>query len=128
MGFPGKTLRANLGLKLLALAISFVFWAVYFGQAPATRSYDVPLAFLLPAGVVFEGGVPSTVNVQVRGAERLLRSIAASELSFTVDLRASEVGPASVRLDSSMAHAVAGTEIVRITPAEFRLDLAKATR
>jgi len=45
LGFLRKYIFANAGLKLLALAISFLVWATYTAEPYAEVGFQVPLEF-----------------------------------------------------------------------------------
>lgn len=114
----------NLGLKLLALAISFSLWVTYTAEPFADVGYNVPLAFEnVPPGLALGDDAPNTVHVRLRGRTGLLRRLTPAELNFSVNLAGSKAGPVLVRLKPEMVRVPYGTEVVLITPAQFRLSL-----
>ena len=73
MGFLRKYVFANAGLKLLALAISFLLWATYTAEPYAEVGFQVPLEFTtMPTQLEMSGDVPTVVHVRVRGRSALL--------------------------------------------------------
>jgi hypothetical protein len=114
----------DVGLKLLALAISFFLWASYTAEPFAQVSYDVPLAFVnVPPNLAIAENVPSAAHVLVRGRAGLAQRLAPGDLSLMVDLSHARLGETPVRLTLAMVRAPYGIEVVRITPAQFRVAL-----
>jgi hypothetical protein len=114
----------NLGLKVLALAISFSLWATYTAEPFADVGYDVVLAFVnVPAGLALTGDAPNAVHVRLRGRTGLLRRLTAADLNFTVNLAAAHAGTIPVQLTTGMVNTPYGTEVVLITPSQFRVTL-----
>ncbi len=114
----------NVGLKLLALAISFSLWVTYTAEPFADVGYNVPLAFVnVPAGLALGDDAPNVVHVRLRGRSGLLRRLAPSDLNFNVDLAGTKAGRVPVELKPEMVHTPYGTEVVLITPAQFRVTL-----
>ncbi len=77
MGFLRKYVFANAGLKLLAVAISFLLWATYTAEPFSEVGFQVPLEFTtMPPQLEMAGEVPTLVHIRVRGRSALLRRIA----------------------------------------------------
>ena len=122
----------DLGLKLLALAISFSLWAVYTAEPFAQVAYNVPLAYVnVPSGLVISGiaagNVPANVRVILRGRSGLLRRMVPADLDFVVDLAGTRAGDVPVRLKPDMVRVPYGTEVMRITPSEYAVTLVPTT-
>jgi hypothetical protein len=122
----------DLGLKLLALAISFSLWAVYTAEPFAQVAYNVPLAYVnVPPGLVVSGiaagNVPATVRVILRGRSGLLRRLVPADLDFVVDLAGTRAGEVPVRLKPDMVRVPYGTEVMRITPSDYAVTLVPTT-
>ena len=110
-------------MKLLALAISFSLWAVYTAEPFAEVTYSVPLAFVnTPAGLDL-AAVPGDVRVRVRGRSGLLRRIAPSEASISVDLAGSSAGDNLLQLTPDQVAVPYGVTVVRINPAQIHITL-----
>jgi hypothetical protein len=118
----------NLGLKLLALAISFSLWTAYVAQPIAEISYDAPLAFInVPSGVTIPADAPATVRLLVRGREAVLRRISPGDLTLTVDLGHANPGQTTLPLNPEMATAPFGTRVVSLTPEQVRVSWVAAS-
>lgn len=127
-----RLLFHDVGLKLLALAISFSLWAVYTAEPFAQVAYNVPLAFInVPPTMVVSGvtagNVPATVRVTLRGRSGLVRRLVPADLNFSIDLGGTRAGEVPVRLTADMVRVPYGTEVVRIAPSEFSVSLVPTT-
>ncbi len=112
------------GLKLLALFLSFLFWATYTAEPPAEVGYLVPLEFRnIPAQLEISGDVPTQVHVRVRGRAALLRRLTPADLGIIVDLSGRTAGAASIPLSPANVEVPYGAQVVRVTPAQIHLRL-----
>lgn len=119
-----RLLLRNLGLKVIALAISFFLWATYTAEPFEQIGYNVPVAYLnVPEGLAVGGAPPNAVRVVLRGRSGLLRRLTAADLTLDVDLATAPSGDIPIRLSASMVTVPYGTEVLRIAPAEFRVSL-----
>ena len=114
----------NLGLKVLAVGISFMLWATYTAEPFAEVAYNVPVAFVnVPRTLAVAGDAPTTARVVVSGRAGLLRQLTSSDLGLNVDLSRVRSGETQIQLTSAMVNAPFGTQVVRLTPPEFQLSL-----
>lgn len=119
-----RLLLHNLGLKVIALAISFFLWATYTAEPFEQIGYNVPVAYLnVPEGLAVGGAPPNAVRVVLRGRSGLLRRLTAADLTLDVDLATAPSGDVPVRLSPTMVTVPYGTEVLRIAPAEFHVSL-----
>jgi len=119
-----RLLLHNLGLKFIALAISFFLWATYTAEPFEQIGYNVPVAYLnVPEGLAVGGAPPNAVRVVLRGRSGLLRRLSPADLTLDVDLATAPLGEVPIRLASSMVTVPYGTEVLRIAPAEFHVSL-----
>jgi hypothetical protein len=122
--FFKRVVLHNLGLKLLALAISFSLWATYAAQPVAQFGYDVPVAFVnVPHDLTIASNAPTAVHLLIQGHVALMRRLTPADLAFTVDLSNANAGETLVRLSPEMAAVPYGTSVLRLTPQEFRVSL-----
>lgn len=138
-----RVITSDLPLKLTAVLIAVIFWAVSVLSAPPTevvRDYGGRVAIerpaSVPAGYVLEGQL-GDVGVRLRGTEAALANVVASDLHATLDLDAADlhrsdlqdvpvhvtVATADVKVDSSAP----ATATVRIEPITSR-DVAVQAR
>lgn len=125
MRFLREWVLHNWGLKLLAMAISFLLWTTYTAEPIAEVGYLVPLEFRnVPAELEIAGDTPTQVRMSVRGRSALLRRLTPADLSISVDLSGRPPGETFVTLKPAQMSAPYGATVVRITPAQIRLRLA----
>ena len=125
VNFLRKYALNNLGLKLLALLISFLIWATYTSEPFVEVGYTVPLEYLnIPPNLEITGDVPTQARVRVRGRAAVLRRISPADLAIPVDLSGAAPGEKSVTLSLSQMALPPSVELVRVTPPEVRLTLA----
>jgi YbbR-like protein len=114
----------NLGLKLIAVVISFFLWSTYTAEPFEQIGYNVPVAYVnVPEGLAVGGTPPNTVRVVLRGRSGLLRRLTPADLILDVDLATAPSGDVPIRLSPTMVTVPYGTEVVRLAPAEFHVSL-----
>lgn len=114
----------NLGLKLIALTISFFLWATYTAEPFEQIGYNVPVAYLnVPDGLAVGGSPPNTVRIVLRGRSGLLRRLTPADLILDVNLATAPSGDIPIRLSPTMVSVPYGTEVVRLAPTEFHVSL-----
>ena len=124
MGFLRKYILANAGLKLLALAISFLLWATYTSEPYAEVGFLVPLEFTtMPARLEISGDVPTVARIRVRGRSALLRRMVAADLDLRLDLKNGKEGSATMQLTPEMVQAPFGATVVQVEPSEIHVTL-----
>jgi YbbR domain-containing protein len=124
VNFLRKYIFANAGLKLLALAISFLLWATYTAEPYAEVGFQVPLEFTtMPPQLEIAGDVPTSVHVRVRGRSALLRRMIAADLNLRIDLRDGAQGTKTLPIRPEMVSAPYGATVVQVSPSEIHVTL-----
>jgi YbbR domain-containing protein len=124
LGFLRKYVLANAGLKLLALAISFLIWTTYTAEPFAEVGFQVPLEFTtMPSQLEISGDVPTSVHVRVRGRSALLRRMIPADLNLRIDLRDGMEGTRALPIKPEMVGAPYGATVVQVSPSEIRVTL-----
>ena len=124
MGFLRKYVFANAGLKLLALAISFLLWATYTAEPYAEVGFQVPLEFTtMPSQLEMTGDVPTVVHVRVRGRSALLRRMIPADLNLRLDLKDGQPGATILQITPAMVGAPFGATVVQVAPTEIHVTL-----
>ena len=114
----------NWGLKLLALAISFLLWTTYMTEPFSEVGYFVPLEFRnVPSSLEISGDMPTQVRLRLRGRSGLLRRLTPADLSIAVDLSGRPAGEALVPLTPDQVRVPYGATVVSIAPPEVRVPL-----
>lgn len=124
MRFLRKYVLANAGLKLLALAISFLLWATYTAEPYAEVGFQVPLEFTnMPSQLEMPGDVPTVVHVRVRGRSALLRRMVSADLNLRLDMKNAKQGSMTINFTPEMVGAPYGATVVQVSPPEIHVTL-----
>ncbi len=124
MRFLREWILRNWGLKLVALAVSFLLWTTYTAESISEVGYQVPLEFNnVPKDVEISGDPPTEVQVRVRGRSALLRRLSRADLGIAVDLSGRRAGATLVELAPDMVSAPYGATVVRISPLQVHVLL-----
>ena len=123
-GFLSRYVFANAGMKLVAVAISFLLWATYTSEPFAEVGFQVPLEFTsIPAQLEIAGDVPTAVHVRVRGRSALLRRMIAADLNLRMDLKDAQEGTRLLDITPQMVGAPFGAAVVQVSPSQIRVTL-----
>ena len=115
---------ANMGLKLLALAISFFLWATYTAEPYAEVGFQVPLEFAsMPSRLEMSGDMPTTARVRVRGRSALLRRMVPADLTLLLDMTNAKQGAAVLQITPEMVGTPFDATVVEVSPAEIHVTL-----
>jgi len=124
LGILRKYIFANAGLKLLALAISFLLWATYTAEPYAEVGFQVPLEFTaMPSQLEISGDVPTSAHIRVRGRSALLRRMIPADLNLRLDMKGRKEGTAILLVTPDMVGAPYGATVVQVAPSEIHVTL-----
>ena len=124
MGSLRKYIFANAGLKILALAISFLLWATYTAEPYAEVGFQVPLEFTtMPPQLEMSGDVPTLAHIRVRGRSALLRRMIPADLNLRLDMKGGKEGTTTLNITPEMVGAPYGATVVQVAPAEIHVTL-----
>jgi YbbR domain-containing protein len=124
LNFLRKYVLANAGLKLLALAISFLLWATYTAEPYSEVGFQVPLEFTtMPAQLEISGDVPTAARIRIRGRSALLRRMVPADLNLRLDLKDGQQGTTTFKLTPQMVGAPFGAAVVQVEPSEVHVTL-----
>ena len=124
MGLLRKYIFANAGLKLLAVAISFLLWATYTAEPYAEVGFQVPLEFTtMPPLLEISGDVPTTAHIRVRGRSALLRRMIPADLNLRLDMKDGKQGTTTLQITPEMVGAPYGATVVQVAPSEIHVTL-----
>ena len=124
MGFLRKYVFANAGLKLLAVAISFLLWTTYTSEPYAEVGFQVPLEFTtMPPQLEMAGEVPTLVHIRVRGRSALLRRMIPADLNLRLDMKGGKQGTMTINFTPEMVGAPYGATVVQVSPQEIQVTL-----
>jgi len=124
LGFLRKYIFANPGLKLLALAISFLLWATSPAEPYAEVGFQVPLEFTtMPPQLEMSGDVPTLAHIRVRGRSALLRRLIPAVLNLRLDMKGGKEGTSILNITPEMVGAPYGATVVQVAPSEIHVTL-----
>jgi hypothetical protein len=124
LGFLRKYVLADAGLKLLAVAISFLLWATYTAEPYAEVGFQLPLEFTtMPPQLEISGDVPTVVHIRVRGRSALLRRMIPADLNLRLDMKDGKQGTSTLNISPEMVRAPYGATVVQVAPTEIHVTL-----
>lgn len=120
----------NFGLKVLSIALAFSLWFfVNAGERDTEAAFQVPLELRnIPADLMIVSPRVDFVDLRVSGPRTLLSRIDRDKLSMVLDLDGVRAGPAVFRVVTDALNLPRGVKVVRLTPAEVTLELARIIR
>jgi hypothetical protein len=124
LGFLRKYIFANAGLKLLALAISFLLWATYTAEPYAEVGFLVPLEFTtMPPQLEISGDIPTVAHIRVRGRSAMLRRMVSADLNLRLDMKDGKEGTTTLQITPEMVGVPFGVTVVEVAPSEIHVTL-----
>jgi hypothetical protein len=121
--------RSNLPLKLFAILIAIVWWAVVRGEDTRVRDVNVPVDYInLPPSMELSGRIVDTVSVRLRAPDPILRNLPEDRLSVSIDLARAPLGDQRVPIGGDLLRVPGGIEVVRITPPAVPVRLERRAR
>ena len=119
----------NLGLKLVALALSSVLWLTLAGEHIVERSLRVPLEFRnIPDALEIVGNAPDSVDVRLRGSSTVLGRLQPGDIFAAIDLASARTGSRLFHIRSDEVRAPYGVEVSQVVPATLSLELERSAR
>ena len=125
MNFLRNYVFHNLPLKLLALASAILLWNAIAREPVDEIAHTVPVEFThVPADLAITSENVPSVQIWIRGPQRLARQVNASDLHPTVNLADVRIGygERTFELASGQIHAPRGVEIVQVIPSQIHLS------
>ena len=117
-------LKHNWFLKLLSLLLATTLWVAVASEISSEIGMDVPLEYRnVPPEMEITGDATNTVEVRLRGSANLIKEVSVNEVSAAVDLGNTTPGEKTLTLTAQNVQAPFGTEVIRISPSQVRLNL-----
>jgi YbbR domain-containing protein len=128
--FLRKYVFKNLPFKLVSLAIAILLWWAVGRDQPIEVPMTVPVEFQnAPANLEINSNYPFETRVTLRGPERLMQELNASEVHAVLDLSGAGPGESTFDLSRSQIHVPRNVKVVQITPSQFHISFDRsATR
>ena len=119
-----KMILENFGLKVSAVLIAMFLWFFVTSQGQSEISLDVPLEFKdIPAELGIGGSNAKTVTLTLRGQERFMRNLHASDLRVFLDLSRARPGEMVYPVDKEGVKLPFAISVTNIAPPSVRVKL-----
>jgi YbbR domain-containing protein len=119
-----KLLTENITLKISAVLISVFLWFFVTSRGQSEINFEVPLEYKnIPADMGIVNGGVKNVSVTVRGQERTMKNLKASDVRVYVDLEKAKNGEETFYIktdDVKLPYALSATNVV---PSSVRIKL-----
>jgi YbbR domain-containing protein len=126
-GFFRKYVLQNLPFKVVSLGIAFLLWWAVGRNQPIEMPLTVPLEFQnAPANLDINSDYPLQARITMRGPERLLQNMNASEVHAVLDLRGASPGERTFDLNADDIRAPRGVKVVQIVPAQIHISFDRS--
>jgi hypothetical protein len=120
-------LRKNLSVKLMGLVLAFISWVWVESQGDLLKTMDVTVDLSgLPGTLEVVGPLPRA-DVQLRGPEPSLRTLAPERVMVRVDVGSQPLQPGInlIPLDPKQVRVPAGIQVDRIDPSVLELNVER---
>ncbi|HEY8670503.1 MAG TPA: CdaR family protein [Terriglobales bacterium] len=120
--FVRRHIIHNFGLKILSVLLAAALWFVITSNPPAEVALDVAIVFKnMPADLeISSENVPSE-QIRVRGPQRLIGRLQASDIHAEIDLTGMKPGERTFDLTADQIHLPDQLRIVQIIPGQLHL-------
>lgn len=120
-----RILTANVGWKLLSLAVAFGLWLVISGARELTTSLSVPVQYRnIPKELEISSDIAERVHLVLRGPSPLLSRLNAQSLPLVIDLNeVDKPGLRTFTLGRGNVNLPTGVTLERVIPAQIQLKL-----
>lgn len=119
-----KLLFENLGLKISAVLLSLILWFFVTSRGQSEMSIEIPVEFKnVPSELGIVSANVKTVNVTVKGQERLMKNIKTSDIRVFVDLERAKKGEGTYYINKDDIKLPYAVSLMNITPSSLKIRL-----
>lgn len=119
-----KLLFENIGLKLTAVLLALILWFFVTSRGQTEMSIDAPLEFRnIPSKLGIVTSSAKTVNITIRGHDRLMKSLRRADVRVSLDLGKAKRGETSYLITGSEITVPHPLAVSGITPSSVRIRL-----
>ncbi len=119
-----KLLTENIGLKISAILIALFLWYFVTSRGQSEMSVEVPIEFRnIPAGLGIAGSSSKVAVVNIRGQERLMKNIKASNIRVMVDLGKAKKGEGTFYISKDEIRLPYAMTVTTVTPSSFKVRM-----
>jgi YbbR domain-containing protein len=117
----------NMGLKVSAVLISVLLWFFVTSRGQTEMSIQVPLEFKdVPAGLGIVNTSAKSVNVTIKGQERIMRSMKPGDIRVFVDLAKARKGEGSFHVNNDDIKLPYAMAVMNVDPSMVRVKMEEA--
>ncbi len=119
-----KLLLENLALKISAVLIAVLLWLFVTWKGQSEMTVDVPIEFKdVPVGVGIVSASAKSVNVTVKGQDRVMKSLRPSDLRVLVDMSRAKKGEGVFHINKDDVKLPYAMTVTGIDPSTVRVKL-----
>lgn len=123
-----KIIFENLGLKISAVLIAVFLWFFVTSQGQSEMSLEAPLEFKdIPADLGIAGSTAKMVTLTIRGQERFMKSLTASDLRVYLDLGKAKQGEQVYPVNKEDVKLPFAMTVMNVSPSSVRVRLEEIT-
>jgi YbbR domain-containing protein len=121
--FVRKYVVQNLGLKLIALALSVSLWLAVSRDPVAEVALEVPIEFHnIPQNVDISSENIPQAQIRLRGPQRIVRGLRTPDVYADIDLTNLNPGERTFDLTARQIHAPSELQVVQVIPSQLHLS------
>jgi len=125
-GRPLTMRSAELGLRVLSVALAFALMVVVHGERRITATFVVPVEAQLPPSLEPAAALPASLRVSVAGPWARLRSLRASDLGpITIDVSRTSPETATWSVSPESLHLPTGLQLESLYPSQGTVGLSR---
>jgi YbbR domain-containing protein len=111
-------------LPLASLAVAILLWFYVVGQKEKEWTFSVPVSVKVSSHEVSGWATPDKVSVLLKGPQRIIDRVTSDRMLVRMVLAENEAGTYTRAILPSMVDGIPqGLEVLRIEPAEVRVDI-----
>lgn len=119
-----QMLTENLGLKISAILIALFLWYFVTSRGQSEISVEVPIEFRnIPAGLGIASSGNKLAVVNVRGQERLMKNIKASNIRIMVDLSKAKKGEGTFYINKDEIRLPYAMTVTTVSPSSLKVRM-----
>ena len=126
--FARRHIFHNLGLKIISLGIATALWLAVSNEPVSEAAFNVAIVFKnMPDELEISSELIPSAQIRVRGPERLVRRLEASDVHEEIDLTGMKPGERTFDLNKNQVNLPDKLEVSQIVPSQIHLAFDKRT-
>lgn len=119
-----RMIFGNLGLKISAVLISIFLWLFITWRGQSEMTFEVPLEFKnVPANLGLVNSTNIKVNVTIKGQERLMKNVRASDIRVPLDMAKAKKGEGIYYINKNDIKLSYAMSVISINPSSLKVRL-----